>query len=51
MNDTKEIIELEIKGNKVTCDWWTPALKELFCSLCGEECDPIKCEIANPWCG
>jgi hypothetical protein len=47
-----EKIELKIEGNVVTCDWWSKSLKELFCSLCEKEtCDPITCQVANPWCG
>jgi len=47
-----ERIELRIEGNVITCDWWTKSLKELFCSLCDKEtCDPIICQVANPWCG
>jgi hypothetical protein len=47
-----EKIELEIKGNEVISDWWTPAVKELFCAICEEkECNEMTCQIANPWCG
>lgn len=46
------MIQLEIDGNQVTADWWTPEIKKLFCSLCEEKnCEPILCEISNPWCG
>ena len=48
-----EVIELEIKGNTVTAPWWTLEVKELFCTLCEDkdECNPISCQVANPWCG
>jgi len=35
-------IQLEIYGNEVSTDWWTPEIKELFCNLCEEKtCDHI----------
>ena len=50
-----ETIELEIDENKVTTEWWTHDVKELFCALCPKlgtaECDEIKCGVSNPWCG
>lgn len=47
-------IELIIEGNEVKCQWWTPEVKELFCKLCPKKdknCDPIECQVNNPWCG
>jgi hypothetical protein len=47
-----QVIELEIQGNVVSTPWWTPEIKELFCALCDEEsCNPMTCQVANPWCG
>ena len=54
ITEKKEIIVLELDENKITSDWWTPEVKELFCSLCKEdgiECNPMTCQVANPWCG
>ncbi len=47
-------IEIDEKG-LLTADWWTPEIRELFCSLCPKketaECDKVTCHVANPWCG
>jgi len=52
MEKTPEMIELKIDGSTISTDWWTPEIKELFCSLCDEEKSKcIMCMNGNPWCG
>lgn len=51
----KRTITIKIDGDKVSTDWWTPEIKELFCDICGKsgttECNKTTCQVANPWCG
>lgn len=52
MEKPKLVIDLEVEGDTITSQWWTPEVKELFCSICEETvCDKTTCLIANPWCG
>lgn len=46
-------IKLRIEGVKITSEWWTPEFKELICGICDDKknCNPIVCQVANPWCG
>jgi len=48
-------VVLEIKDGVLKCDWWTPEIRDIFCSMCSkkgtDDCDKMTCQIANPYCG
>lgn len=49
----KEPLEFVINEKaEVTTEWWSEEAREILCACCPfNECDPMACLVANPWCG